>query len=460
MNVIWQALWFIVAVSLLVTIHEFGHFWVARQLGFKVLRFSVGFGKPLLRRVAGVDRTEYVLAAIPLGGYVKMLDEREGPVDPSELQRSFTRRPPWQRIVVLLAGPGFNIAFAILLLWGMLWASGVTEVKPVVGEVVNGSIAAHAGMRSGDEIVAIDHHAVTGQTDVVFGLLDAVSSGSNPVLTVRSDNDGTRNAVLDIANSQERRRLTEPAAMFNGLGFQFWEPSVPAVVREVTPGGAAERGGLKAGDQILSVDGQSVDFGNFVSHIEDNVGRTISIGYRRAGAQGTASVHVNPVVVDGRTIGRINLIVQPPQGAQFKYPPGMVIKHPLSPGAALNRAAGEAWSMTVLQGRLFWRMVLGQVSLKNLNGPLSIAEYAGESAEAGVASFLGFLVLISLSLGFLNLLPIPILDGGQIVFQLAEWLKGSPVSDRTQAFGQQVGIALLVLLMGVALFNDIARQLT
>ena len=195
MNVIWQALWFIVAVSLLVTIHEFGHFWVARQLGFKVLRFSVGFGKPLLRRVAGVDRTEYVLAAIPLGGYVKMLDEREGPVDPSELQRSFTRRPPWQRIVVLLAGPGFNIAFAILLLWGMLWASGVTEVKPVVGEVVNGSIAAHAGMRSGDEIVAIDHHAVTGQTDVVFGLLDAVSSGSNPVLTVRSDNDGTRNEI-------------------------------------------------------------------------------------------------------------------------------------------------------------------------------------------------------------------------------------------------------------------------
>ncbi len=458
MNTIWQALWFVVAVSLLVTVHEFGHYWVARRLGFKVLRFSVGFGKPLLRRIAGADRTEYVVAAIPLGGYVKLLDEREGPVDPAELQRSFTRRPPWQRIVVLLAGPGFNIAFAILVLWGMLWASGIDEYKAVVGEVASGSVAAQAGIRPGDEIVAVNHEAVSGQQDVVFGLLDGVSSGSSFVLNLRGSSGDSRTATLYVPSAEERRRLTEPAAMFKGLGFQFWVPSVPAVVREVAAGGPAASAGLKAGDEILAIDDKPVDYQHFVPLIEGAVGRTVDVRYRRAGAVNSTQVRVTPDTVDGRTIGRIKVSIGPPVGARVKYPPNMVTHIDFAPGVALGRAAQQAWSMTVLQGRLFWRMVLGHVSLKNLSGPLSIAEFAGESAEAGVSSFLEFLVLISLSLGFLNLLPIPILDGGQIVFQLVEWLKGSPVSDRAQAFGQQVGIALLVLLMGVALFNDIARQ--
>ena len=458
MNTIWQALWFVVAVSLLVTVHEFGHYWVARRLGFKVLRFSVGFGKPLLRRIAGADRTEYVVAAIPLGGYVKLLDEREGPVDPAELQRSFTRRPPWQRIVVLLAGPGFNIAFAILVLWGMLWASGIDEYKAVVGEVASGSVAAQAGIRPGDEIVAVNHEAVSGQQDVVFGLLDGVSSGSSFVLNLRGSSGDSRTATLYVPSAEERRRLTEPAAMFKGLGFQFWVPSVPAVVREVAAGGPAASAGLKAGDEILAIDDKPVDYQHFVPLIEGAVGRTVDVRYRRAGAVNSTQVRVTPDTVDGRTIGRIKVSIGPPVGARVKYPPNMVTHIDFAPGVALGRAAQQAWSMTVLQGRLFWRMVLGHVSLKNLSGPLSIAEFAGESAKAGVASFLGFLVMISLSLGFLNLLPIPILDGGQIVFQLVEWLKGSPVSDRAQAFGQQVGIALLVLLMGVALFNDIARQ--
>ena len=458
MNTIWQALWFVVAVSLLVTVHEFGHYWVARRLGFKVLRFSVGFGKPLLRRIAGADRTEYVVAAIPLGGYVKLLDEREGPVDPAELQRSFTRRPPWQRIVVLLAGPGFNIAFAILVLWGMLWASGIDEYKAVVGEVASGSVAAQAGIRPGDEIVAVNHEAVSGQQDVVFGLLDGVSSGSSFVLNLRGSSGDSRTATLYVPSAEERRRLTEPAAMFKGLGFQFWVPSVPAVVREVAAGGPAASAGLKAGDEILAIDDKPVDYQHFVPLIEGAVGRTVDVRYRRAGAVNSTQVRVTPDTVDGRTIGRIKVSIGPPVGARVKYPPNMVTHIDFAPGVALGRAAQQAWSMTVLQGRLFWRMVLGHVSLKNLSGPLSIAEFAGESATEGAVSFLSFLVLISLSLGFLNLLPIPILDGGQIVFQLVEWLKGSPVSDRAQAFGQQVGIALLVLLMGVALFNDIARQ--
>jgi len=459
MNLIWQAIWFLVAFSLLVTVHEFGHYWVARRLGFKVLRFSIGFGRPLLKRVGGKDRTEYVIAAIPLGGYVKVLDEREGPVEAADLQRSFTRRPPWQRILMLLAGPGFNILFAIVLLWGMLWASGVKEYKPVIGKVTADSVAAHAGVRSGDEITAINGKPATEQRDVVFALLDAVSSGPDVSLGLRDKSGDTHTATLHLGSTEERRRLTELSEMFKGLGFQFWQPSLPAVLRSVEPGGPAAAAGLKAGDQIVAIDDKPVDLAGFQPRIEDSIGKTLVFRYRRAGAENTTEVHVAGEKVDGKLIGRIKVSIGPPAGFEVKYPPGMEVQRQLAPLEALDRAAGEAWGMTVLQGRLFWRMVLGEVSLKNLSGPLSIAEFAGESAEAGVSSFLSFLVLISLSLGFLNLLPIPILDGGQIVFQLAEWLKGSPVSDRTQAFGQQVGIALLLLLMGVALFNDITRQL-
>ena len=461
MSIIWHALWFVVAVSLLVTVHEYGHYWVARRFGFKVLRFSVGFGKPLWTRIGkGPDKTEYVLAAIPLGGYVKMLDEREGPVDPADLARSFTRRPPWQRITVLLAGPGFNIAFAIVLLWGMLWASGVDEYKAVVGDVVSGSIAAQGGLRVGDEIVKINGAAVGGQRDVVFDLLDAMTSSGSAVLAVRGKEGASRTATLSVPGAEARRRLTEPAGIFNGLGFQFWTPAAPAVIREITPGGPAALAGLSAGDIILGIDGEPVDMSNFVSHVEQSAGRTVLVRYRRGGTENSSRVTAADKVVDGRHVGRFELLVSAPPGTQLKYPPEMRTHVDFSPAVALGRASSEAWDMVVLQGRLFWRMALGHVSVKILSGPLSIAEFAGESADAGVASFLEFLVMISLSLGFLNLLPIPILDGGQIVFQAAEWLKGSPVSERAQAFGQQVGIALLILLMGVALFNDIARQLS
>jgi regulator of sigma E protease len=466
MTFIWQALWYVVAVSLLVTVHEFGHYWVARRLGFKVLRFSVGFGKPLFSRVAGPDNTEYAIAAIPLGGYVKLLDEREGPVPPADLARSFTRKPPWQRIAVLLAGPGFNIVFAIAVLWAMLWYSGIVEFKPLVGEVTPNSIAARGGMIAGDEIVAINGQAVQGQRDVVFDLLNAITSRSDTRLQVRGTDARTRTVTLNVPNSEDRRRLTEPSSgskglgLLSGIGFEFWEPTASAVIREVAPDGPAAKAGLKAGDQFVSIDEQPVEMRNFVARVEASVGRTVLVRYKRAGAESATRVTVASETADGHTVGRIKATVGPPPGMEIKYPPNMTQHIDLSPGAALARAGAEAWKMVVLQGRLFYRMALGQVSVKILNGPISIAEFAGESADAGVASFLEFLVMISLSLGFLNLLPIPILDGGQIVFQLAEWLKGSPVSERAQAFGQQAGIALLILLMGVALFNDIARQLS
>lgn len=455
MNVIWYALWFLVAVSLLVTVHEYGHYWVARRLGFKVLRFSVGFGKPLFKWTSGADRTEYVIAALPLGGYVKLLDEREGSVPEAELPRSFTRKPPWQRILVLLAGPAFNILFAILLLWVMFWISGITELRPVVGEVRVESPAGEAGLIENDRILAIDGQDTPGQRSVVFGLLDAVSGDGSARLTVERASGGIRELMLEVRNEEERRRLTEPALLFEGLGFSFWQPPIPAVLGNVDPAGPAAAAGLRSGDRIVAIDGDRVeDFRDVVARISAVPDTSVSVTYEREGREANVRLTVGSEQVDGRKVGRIR--VQP--SASVEYPDSMIERTQLSPFAALGRATVEAWDMTVLQARLFWRMLMGQVSLKNLSGPLSIAEFAGESANAGISAFAGFLVLISLSLGFLNLLPIPILDGGQIVFQLAEWLKGKPLSERAQLLGQQVGIGLLLLLMGVALFNDFARQ--
>jgi len=455
MSVLTHALAFVVAVCLLVTVHEFGHFWVARRLGFKVLRFSVGFGKTLWSRVAGADRTEYVIAAVPLGGYVKMLDEREAPVDPSEQHRAFNRRPHWQRICVLLAGPAFNIIFAVLLLTAILMMSGVAQVRPVLGDIEADSLAGRAGLQGGEEITAIDGHPVASQRDVLLGLLDAVS-GSAPILVSTRSSDGTTHSgTLAIPDPAHRRQLTEPSALMSGLGIRFYEPPIPPTLGTVEPEGPAAHSGLKAGDTILSIDGESVrDFQDVVKHIQARPGRTVSIRYRREATEGTLQVPVLAEVHDGKTIGRIH-VAPPPLPP---YPESMLRHVNLSLPAAFVRANVEAWNMSTLQARLFWRMLIGHVSMKNLSGPLSIAEYAGDSAALGTVSFLSFLVVVSLALGFMNLLPIPILDGGQIVFQTIEWLKGSPLSERFQAIGQQLGIALLVLLMGVALFNDISRQ--
>ena len=449
MSFIWYVLWFVVAVGLLVTVHEFGHFWVARRLGFKVLRFSVGFGRPLLRRVAGPDQVEYVIAAVPLGGYVKLLDEREGPVPTADLPRSFTRRPPWQRVLVLLAGPAFNIVFAVLLLWAMLWANGITEIVPRIGAVTAGSVAARAGLQTGDDIRAINGSAVSSQREVVFDLLDAMSGRGAAAISVRGADGSTRELQLQVGDAAQRRHLTEPAGLLPGLGFDFWTPPA-GVIGKISPDGAAAHAGLQSGDKILTIDGAAVkDFDDILHKVSGRPGAHVTISYQRDGIEHSTAVVLGSERSGGKRVGRLGVSL---------YPESMTPHTDLGAGAALGRAAQEAWSMTMLQARMFWRMVEGRVSLKNLSGPVSIAEFAGDSAEAGVAPFLSFLVLISLSLGFLNLLPIPILDGGQILFQLVEWLKGSPLSDRAQAFGQQVGIALLIVLMGVALYNDIARQ--
>lgn len=454
MSAIWSILWYIVAVGFLVIVHEFGHFWVARRLGFKVLRFSIGFGSPLVRKTVGADRTEIVLAPIPMGGYVKMLDEREGPVAPADLPRSYMRRPPWQRILVLLAGPGFNILFAILVLWGMIWVSGTTSVRPVVSEVAASTPAARAGLRSGDEITAIDGKTVEDQRDVLFGLLESMLSRGSAQLTVRAESGASRTVTLAVTDAAQRKRLSELSNLLGVLGFDMQGPVIPPVVGALEPGGPAARAGLAPGDRIVAVDGRPVhDFAQIARYVSPIPGKTIVLAYERGAATHTASVTVANITHDGNHYVGIGIDATEP-----RFPPGLIVHRSLSAPAALASAAGDAWELTAVQGRLIWRMVLGQVSLKNLSGPIGIAQYAGESASEGVASFLNFLVLISLAIALFNLLPIPILDGGQIVFQAAEWVKGSPLSERTQIFGQQIGIALLVLLLGVALFNDVSRQ--
>jgi regulator of sigma E protease len=455
MTLLWSVLGFVVAVSLLVAVHEYGHFWAARKLGFKVLRFSVGFGPALWRRVAGADRTEYVLAALPLGGYVKLLDEREGPVDAAEVSRAFTRRPPWQRILVLLAGPGFNFACAILLLWGMLWIVGSPDVRAVVGGVAAGSPAARAGLRADDEIIRLDGADVQGRGDVVLGLIDAMSGDGVTQLAVRSASGAERDIELRVDDPVERRALTEPSALMRGVGIRFWSQPVPAQIGRVLPAGPAEQAGLQVGDLITAIDGQPI--GDFVAMSEAlavRPNRDVVIRYERGGVSATTTVRTSADLVDGREVGRIRIETPP----SAPLPDSMIVHRRFGPVQALGESLQRAWDMTVLQAKMFARMIIGQVSIKNLSGPITIAEYAGDSARSGLTGFVGFLVLISLSLGFLNLLPIPMLDGGQIVYQTIEWIKGSPLSERVQAAGQSVGIALLFLLMGVALFNDLARQ--
>ena len=455
MTLLWSVLGFVVAVSMLVAVHEYGHFWAARKLGFKVLRFSVGFGPTLWRRVAGADRTEYVLAALPLGGYVKLLDEREGPVDAAEVSRAFTRRPPWQRILVLLAGPGFNFAFAILLLWGMLWIVGSPDVRAVVGGVAAGSPAARAGLRADDEIIRLDDALVQGRGDVVLGLIDAMSGDGVTRLAVRSASGAERELELRVDDPAERRALTEPSALMRGVGLRFWSQPVPARIGRVLPAGPAEQAGLQVGDLITAIDGEPVgDFVAMGEALAARPNREVAIRYERGGVLATTTVRTSADLVDGREVGRIRIETLP----SAPLPDSMIVHRHFGPVQAFGESLQRTWDMTVLQAKMFARMIIGQVSLKNLSGPITIAEYAGDSARSGLTGFVGFLVLISLSLGFLNLLPIPMLDGGQIIYQSIEWIKGSPLSERVQAAGQSVGIALLCLLMGVALFNDLARQ--
>jgi regulator of sigma E protease len=445
---------FLVAIGILVAVHEFGHYWVAKRLGFKVLRFSIGFGKPLLKRVGrDADRTEYCVAAIPLGGYVKLLDEREGDVSPQELHRSFTHRPVSHRIAVLLAGPAMNLIFAALL-YAVLAMIGSQVVKPVVGQVRAGSPAAVAGLKRGDEIVSVGDRQVEDIEELQIALIRRFSDDGLVPLHIRRD--GTE-MPLTLRVTEDRLGLTEPGRLLPGLGFDLATWSAKTVVQEVPPDSAGGRAGLRPGDRVLSVDGQPVvNMMDFQSLVSSAPGRDISIEVERGGAHLRIVAAVARVMEQGRPIGRLGIMLE--EGARA-WPPGLVGMRRSGPLDAVVIGVKKTWDMSSLTVQMLWRIVTGQVSAKNISGPISIAEFAGISAYLGITAFIAFLAIISVSLGVLNLMPVPLLDGGQIVYQLVEVVKGSPLSERAQNFGQQVGIALLVVLMSLAFYNDISRHL-
>lgn len=450
MTILSYVLAFVVAIGVLVAVHEFGHFWMARRLGIRVLRFSIGFGRSLLSR-QGRDGTEYVLAAIPLGGYVKLLDEREGPVLPAALSQAYNRKPVWARILVLLAGPLANFLFAIAAYW-VLFVAGVPALKPVVGDVTADSLAARAGLRPGDVIVGVGSHDTTTREGAVLALLEELMKDEGIALRVSGADGDARG--LELRPEGDRRALTEPGALLPGLGFDFWYPRIPARVGKVLPGSPAERAGLREGDEILAVDGQHVaDFEGLVSLVQPRPGQRLELSVVRDGATIAVPVEVESQREGERLVGRIGLQPAPPAD----LPDGMRTLERHAPLAALARATEKTWDMSVLTVRMLWNVATGDVSVKNLSGPINIAEYAGFSARQGVLAFLSFLAVVSVSLFVLNLLPIPILDGGQIIFQLAELAKGSPLSDRAQAVGQQIGLFLLLVLMSFAFYNDLSR---
>jgi regulator of sigma E protease len=449
---------FIVAIGILVAVHEFGHFWVARRLGIRVLRFSIGFGKPLWQRTSSKDQVEYVIAAIPLGGYVKLLDEREGNVPPQEAHQAFNRQPVWKRIAVLLAGPAFNLLFAIAVYW-VLFTAGVPALKPIVGDVAPDSIAARAGLRFEDQIVAVAGKPVETLETATLGILEDLIDDGTIALRVRGVDGGERE--LQLHAGDQRRALTQAETMLPGLGFDYWRPRMPATVGVITDDGAAARAGMKLGDEIVQVDGMPVsDFGHLVQLIEPNADKQVTLQIRREGRLLQLPVAVEETKVGGRQVGRIGV------GSTNKpLPSGRTVDEMLTLEkyglvAAVGQAAYKTWDTSWFTLRIVGRIVTGDVSLKNIHGPISIAETTGFAARQGWRVFLSTLALISISLGVLNLLPIPILDGGQVVYQLAELVKGGPVSERAQLLGQQIGIAMLLLMMSLAFYNDISRHFT
>jgi len=443
---------FIVGISILVGVHEFGHFWVARKLGIKTLRFSIGFGRVLWSRF-GKDGTEYALSAIPLGGYVRMVDERDSQVSPADLPFAFNRAPVWKRVAVLFAGPGFNFLFAILAYYA-LFVAGLPGLTPQVGVVAPNSLAANAGLRAGDEIQMVAGREVTTREAVVLAMVNELVDDGIVDLRVK-DAQGAEREVSLVATNRSRE-LTEPYALLPGLGFEFVSPPIPAVLGEITPDGAAAKAGLQSGDRILRIDDQPVaDFLAFRALIEARANRDVVLDVLRKEEPLTLRLTVAEKVEQGKSVGRIGVGPAPivvPEDMRTVQRYGLL--------EALPGAVVKTWETSALSVKLMWKLVTGKVSVKGISGPIGIASMAGFAAQQGLTEFTMLLALISISIGILNLMPIPILDGGQIVYQLAELLKGAPVSDRAQMLGQQAGIVLLVLLMGLALFNDIAPHVS
>ncbi|MCG8100815.1 MAG: RIP metalloprotease RseP [Candidatus Thiodiazotropha endolucinida] len=443
---------FIVALAILIAVHEFGHFWVARKLGVKVLRFSIGFGRALWRRTSVVDGTEYVIAAIPLGGYVKMLDEREAPVEAEEQHRAFNRQSLGVRSAIVVAGPLFNFLFAILAFW-LIFVTGDTGLKPIVGEVEGGSIAEQAGFTRGDEILTVADQPTPTWESVVYVMLSEALDTPNLAVRVRSQTGMEH--IYRVA-SDGLSGLAEDGMLLQNLGLTPDRPTLPPVIGEVLDGEPAALAGLKSGDRIVTVDGVDVvDWSDWVNYVRKRPGQNLDLEVDRNGDYIALSVTPLMIEGDGESYGRIGASVDVPDDLMDDY--RAVVKY--GPIDAIGQSLYKTWDLSLLMLRMLGKMIIGEVSVKNLSGPISIADYAGKSASYGISYFLKFLAVVSVSLGVLNLLPIPVLDGGHLFFFLIEGIKGRQLSDQFMEQGQKIGLLILLAIMSLAFYVDINRFL-
>lgn len=443
---------FILALSILITVHEFGHFWVARKLEVKVLRFSLGFGQPLWKRRSRNGETEFVVAAIPLGGYVKMLDEREAPVDPTELHRAFNRKPLGVRSAIVIAGPLFNFLFAIAAFW-IVFMSGDVGMRPILGQVAQDSRAAQAGFAPGDEITFVGDQEVLTWEQAIYALLSESMDKRALGVQVRMPDGDKRLYWLNVEGIQN---LADDGKLLENLGITPLRPQLPPVIGQLVPGEAAEAAGLSAGDLILKVNGQPMKtWKDWVEFVQSHPGQLLDLEIERDGEIMALAITPREKQSEGQTIGFIGASVETPTDLLAQY--RREVRY--GPLDALGVAVRKTGDFSYLMLKVLGKMLVGEVSVKNLSGPISIADYAGKSASVGPIYFLKFLAVVSISLGVLNLLPIPVLDGGHLFFYMIEAIKGRPLSDHIIEQGQRVGMLLLFIIMGIALFVDLNRFL-
>ena len=444
---------FLATIGILVTVHEFGHYWVARKLGVKVLRFSIGFGKPLWKRISGEDQTEYVVAALPLGGYVKMLDEREGEVAEADLPRAFNRQSVWKRFAIVAAGPVFNFILAIFI-YALIFGIGNPAMHPFV-HAYNDSPAAVAGFEDGDKILAINQIPVQTWDEARMLLLDEYLKEPVIQIEVETQQQGRAERSLDLSSTP---LLKNEGDFFSKSGLAFWSPEFGVSIGQILPDGAAGEAGLQPRDRVLSLDGKKPETPEaFIAYVKARAGEAIDFKVQREDGVQNISVTPAAVEVDGETIGRIGAGIG-------EYVPEDVLEklqftQRLGPLDALTGGVEKTWQRSVVTLKLMGRMLTGDVSLKNISGPITIARFSGETAKAGLPYYLGFLAIVSISLGILNLLPIPMLDGGHLLYYIIEIIKGSPVSERVEEYGFRFGVAVVGCIMVLALYNDFMRLL-
>jgi regulator of sigma E protease len=441
---------FVLALGVLIVVHEYGHYLVARLCGVKVLRFSVGFGRPLATWRTGRDRTEWVIAAIPFGGYVKMLDEREAPVPPAEVRRAFNRQGVAKRLLIVSAGPVFNFLFAIAV-YAALYMVGMPEARPVLAEPPPATLARAAGVHAGDLVRAVDGQEIATWQDLRWRVLQGALQGERLSMEVIDERNRISELTLDLSAFPAAEVESD---VLTRIGLGLFRPALAPVLGQVVAGSAAERAGLASGDRVTHIDGRPVaNWDELVKEVQRRPEQPTQMRIERDGVSMSLQVTPDAIMLNGARIGRIGAaprISEARAGRIF-----VVVRY--GPARALAQAAAKTWDISAFSLRMLGKMVLGEVSWKNLSGPVTIADFAGQSAQLGWIPYLTFLALISISLGVLNLLPIPPLDGGHLMYYLVEVLKGSPASERAVEFGQRLGIALLLVLMAFAFYNDLTR---